>query len=411
MKLSRLSFVLLASSLTVAAHQSEPEGQKPAASAAPQASTASAPQASASAKAQASAAPQASSSAAPKGKTAISKETAKAYTEALKKGRAATLAKKYDEAIAAFDAALKALPGDARALSERGYAKLLAGKLDDARKDLREAEASTKDPKLLGQIHYNHGLVAEKLGHAEEAKASVAKSNVLAPTKAAATKAGTSTCVADVETQNTRAKLAKDFQAMFDALKTEAKDQTKVGSNDEAKTGLFARIPKEAQDFVVAYQAGGEDGGGAWEIHPYLKTPDGLLFGVDTVSTYYDFPCGGDISVTTSESSGLRLVKVVHAAGMRVPVCEADGGELTGVRRERHAGVVGLQHGRSQRHVRGVRRGQEAHRGHGGLHRRRQGPQGHHRRPQAPRRRRGLRGRPRPLSRGDISGKKRAHSR
>lgn len=330
MKLSRLSFVLLASSLTVAAcTKSEPEGQKPAASAAPQASTASAPQASASAKAQTSAAPQASSSAAPKGKTAISKDTAKAYSESLKKGRAATLAKKYDEAIAAFDAALKALPGDARALSERGYAKLLAGKLEDARKDLREAEASTKDPKLLGQIHYNHGLVAEKLGHAEEAKASFAKSNVLAPTKAAASKAGTSTCVADVEMQNTRAKLAKDFQAMFDALKTEAKDSTKVGSNDEAKTGLFARIPKEAQDFVVAYQAGGEDGGGAWEIHPYLKTPDGLLFGVDTVSTYYDFPCGGDISVTTSESSGLKLVKVVHAAGMRVPVCEADGGELT----------------------------------------------------------------------------------
>ena len=115
MKLSRLSFVLLASSLTVAAcTKSEPEGQKTSTSAAPQASTASAPQASASAKAQASAAPQASSSAAPKGKTAISKETAKAYTEALKAARAEApdVSQKVAEFGARIGDALSLMPGD-----------------------------------------------------------------------------------------------------------------------------------------------------------------------------------------------------------------------------------------------------------------------------------------------------------
>ncbi|HQY64270.1 MAG: hypothetical protein IPF92_04975 [Myxococcales bacterium] len=101
-------------------------------------------------------------------------------------------------AVAAFDAALAALPGDARALSERGYARLLAGKLDAARADLREAEARSKDARLLAQIRFNHGLVAEKLGRADEAKVSVARSNALNPTKAAAAKLAGAACEAQV---------------------------------------------------------------------------------------------------------------------------------------------------------------------------------------------------------------------
>jgi hypothetical protein len=262
-----------------------------------------------------------------KEKTVIDKATAKAYADGLKKGRSETLARNYDTAIAAFDGALKALPGDARALSERGYAKLLAGKLEEARKDLREAESATKDAKLLGQIHFNHGLVAEKLGHSEEAKASFVRSNALAPTKAAASKAGTQRCAAQIRTAPGRVKVVKDWLAMFEALRAEAKGTAKAASNAEARTALASRIPKEAQSSIVSFSS--EEDGGLWELHSFVKVPEGMVVDLETMSTYYDMPCGGDVKATVTESSGLRIVRLEHASGMRIPVCEADGGELT----------------------------------------------------------------------------------
>jgi len=88
------------------------------------------------------------------------------YADAIVRGRAATVAKKYADAIAAFGEALTAIPSDARALSERGYARLLSGDNANAEKDFNTAiDAVPKsDRKLTAQIYYNLGLVAEKLG-------------------------------------------------------------------------------------------------------------------------------------------------------------------------------------------------------------------------------------------------------
>jgi hypothetical protein len=264
----------------------------------------------------------------PAAKQAVPKDVALAYGKAMERGRSLTRSKKFDEAIAAFDDALKALPGSARAISERGYAKLLAGKLEDARRDLRLAEASTKDSKLLAQIHYNHGLVAEKLGKPEEAKAAFARSNALRPTQAAASKVGLATCVAVVETQNLKAAVAKDHLAMFKMLEANAQDHTTVASNEEAKTGLTARIAPEHREMVISYPSGGDGAGGAWNLHPWVKTPAGMLFATGAVATHFDMPCGGDLTATSRTNDGLQLVMVSHASGMRIPLCESDAGEL-----------------------------------------------------------------------------------
>jgi Flp pilus assembly protein TadD len=98
-------------------------------------------------------------------------ERAKQYVNGLTRGRKATAAKDYAAAVGHFDRALKAEPGDARALSERGYAYLLDGKLDEAAKDLETAAKRASSADLLRQILFNQATVAEKRGDTKAAEA------------------------------------------------------------------------------------------------------------------------------------------------------------------------------------------------------------------------------------------------
>lgn len=137
--------------------------------------------------------------AAPK-KQKAAPDTIAAYWKAMTDGRKATLAKKYDDAYAAFDKALKSVPDDARALSERGYAKLLAKDYKGAVADLDKSVVRTSDKKLLGQIYYNYGLAAEGEGDTEAARSAFARSNAYNPTPAAKKKLdGKSVCTAVIE--------------------------------------------------------------------------------------------------------------------------------------------------------------------------------------------------------------------
>ncbi len=112
-----------------------------------------------------------------------------AYRTGMRKGRKATDAKKWSEALEGFDAALVAKPGDARALGERGFARLLEGKdLGAASKDLDQAATGTKDAKLLSSIWFNRGLIQEKLGNELNATAAFVVANSLRPTAAAKAK-------------------------------------------------------------------------------------------------------------------------------------------------------------------------------------------------------------------------------
>jgi len=126
------------------------------------------------------------------------------YWAAMKRGRSATVQKQYSEAVAAFTEALTAVPRDARAMSERGYAKFLAGDNAGAGEDLDNAvdRVPATDKKLAAQIYFNEGLVADKAGASEAAAGYYRQSYELNPTAAA--KAKMSSCPVLVEALRTR---------------------------------------------------------------------------------------------------------------------------------------------------------------------------------------------------------------
>lgn len=89
------------------------------------------------------------------------------YTTAMAKGRAATKAARYDEAIAAFDRAVRARPVDARARAERGFAYLSQGAAERALADLDDASLLTQERSLLAQIYLNLAVASAKLNLTE----------------------------------------------------------------------------------------------------------------------------------------------------------------------------------------------------------------------------------------------------
>jgi len=112
------------------------------------------------------------------------------YADAMKRGRVATREKKYPDAEVAYETALDAKPGDAQALAERGYARLLNGESERASEDLARAAELTQDRRLLAQIWFNRGLVAEKIGSSDASLAAFYLSNRYSPSSAAEKKIG-----------------------------------------------------------------------------------------------------------------------------------------------------------------------------------------------------------------------------
>ncbi|HYQ04897.1 MAG TPA: tetratricopeptide repeat protein [Polyangiaceae bacterium] len=115
----------------------------------------------------------------------ITPEQLKRYQAALGAGRVATQHHDSVGAERAFGEALAAIPDDARAHSERGYARLLQGDLKGAAADLDKAFGASDDPKLTAQIWFNRGLVAERNGDEDNARAYYATSLHFNPTQAA----------------------------------------------------------------------------------------------------------------------------------------------------------------------------------------------------------------------------------
>ncbi|MEZ4403780.1 MAG: hypothetical protein R3B06_27395 [Kofleriaceae bacterium] len=102
---------------------------------------------------------------APKAKPAPLTKAARAeYRKRLQAGRTLAKAAKWPEAIAELEAALVAIPGDDRALSELSFAAMSAGEADKARKAGHQAVLAATEPKIKAAALYN-------LGRVEEAKA------------------------------------------------------------------------------------------------------------------------------------------------------------------------------------------------------------------------------------------------
>jgi hypothetical protein len=88
----------------------------------------------------------------------------KKYKQLLNKGRELENKKKYVEAIAAFDDALKVAKDDATVLTEIGWTAYLAKDYDKAETYTRKALANESTPNIRGAAFYNLGLVQEKRG-------------------------------------------------------------------------------------------------------------------------------------------------------------------------------------------------------------------------------------------------------
>lgn len=97
-------------------------------------------------------------------RTRAQPEKSMGYRQALARGRKAGAARDYAAAMASFEAALVAVPGDARALSELGWVAFLAGELEHAERATEASIAAAVDPKLRAASLYNRGRIAEAGG-------------------------------------------------------------------------------------------------------------------------------------------------------------------------------------------------------------------------------------------------------
>jgi hypothetical protein len=97
----------------------------------------------------------------PKPATPISATAQVSYQKALKQGRALHKKKKYPEAVAAFQEALKAIPDDPRALSELGYAAYFDKDFALARESTQKSIDLSADANIKAASLYNLGLIYE----------------------------------------------------------------------------------------------------------------------------------------------------------------------------------------------------------------------------------------------------------
>jgi hypothetical protein len=91
------------------------------------------------------------------------------YRKHLTEGRRLASKSTFPEAIREFEKALEAVPGDAPALMDLGWAHFKAGELDKAKKRTEEALGRTTSPQLKGMGHYNLGRIAEEKKDYKEA--------------------------------------------------------------------------------------------------------------------------------------------------------------------------------------------------------------------------------------------------
>jgi tetratricopeptide (TPR) repeat protein len=117
----------------------------------------------------------------PRAASRTTKADGRRYRAALKAGRAKVKAKDFKGAVAELEAALVAVPDDARALSELGWAAFKAGDLVKARKATDRSIAAAGDPELRAASFYNLGRILEAESKKVEAIDAYRRSLVLRP--------------------------------------------------------------------------------------------------------------------------------------------------------------------------------------------------------------------------------------
>ncbi|MEZ4382315.1 MAG: hypothetical protein R3A79_13265 [Nannocystaceae bacterium] len=259
------------------------------------------------------------------------------FADALSRGRKATGKKSFPEAIAAFDEALVALPEHPRALSGRGYAKLLAGELDAAEVDLRAALAKVTTRELESAVHFNLGLVAEKRGDQEEARRRFAIANTMRPSKAAAAKlAQSKACPVSVHYEG-KQELFSDFRELWSHLK-ENSLVTGAAPADEAAARAAACLSHDVNDimsppkdgcvgadpWLVVYE---DEGSGGWAAY-VIESADSDQLRLHYIAAWEGARCGQSDAFTMKDGGEYRVLRHAQTFGAEVDVMEAADGEI-----------------------------------------------------------------------------------
>jgi hypothetical protein len=229
----------------------------------------------------------------------------KAYRAAMTRGRKATDAKEYEKANAAFEEALAAKPGDARARAEQGYAYLLNGSLLGASEAFEMAAQGTKDRKLLSQIWFNRGLLDDKRDEPENAVVDYYIANRLSPSAAAKKKlAGKKVCPIHIEHNfaleyhDAKAVDGADWVAL---IKQMPFAQDKPATNDAALQALTGETAAPTLPTVVI---AGESGSGRMA---YLVVKRGAQMRAIPIAAEVGGRCPGSVSFGVESAKGDRV--------------------------------------------------------------------------------------------------------
>ncbi len=190
------------------------------------------------------------------------KRTATAYLAALVRGRKATVAKDFAKAEAEFSTCLQLVPDDARAQGERGYARLLAGKLDDADKDFAAAAPRAPSTSLLTQLIHNRMLVAKQRGDEKAAKEFEAEKKRL---KAARRVAPGIDCTSDASPTTLEPEHPKDLTEAWRLISESHANKANLKAA-EITTGTNNLQPKGTEAELWQLLTEGPARDGAWAV-------------------------------------------------------------------------------------------------------------------------------------------------
>ena len=171
--------------------------------------------------------------------------------------------KRYDDALAAFDRALALQPRAPLALFERGTAKLLAKRPDEARLDLEAARDRASNDGLATQIDFELAKARDALGDKEGARAAWTAVQATRPSTAAGEHLiDKSPCDADIDKRRLAATRFSGWLALWNGLGADyARDHDDAiavrpaTSDDEAKRALCLHGCDGDGPWVVAFGA------------------------------------------------------------------------------------------------------------------------------------------------------------
>lgn len=186
------------------------------------------------------------------------------YDGALAKGRSLSASKRWVDAIAAYDEAVRARPYDARARAERARAKLMIATDEtaiDVTMDLDLARALTRDKALLAQIAHDLGVAFEAAHDKEGARIAFVRAERAGSQPAAKKLGAASRCTVGVERQKPDLALQASWREVLAALGG-ACDPPDASTEDEARAFACGGCTGRRSP----WKRGTCAGGGPWRV-------------------------------------------------------------------------------------------------------------------------------------------------